>query len=106
MKSSATIQALALDTSQVKTYGLGAILVVVLIGLLVSFVVTKIVTKIVTIVVMVVLAFVLWGQRQHVVDSLDKHAKNCDATFFGVHVKASNDAVKAACAKVAKQNGS
>lgn len=95
----------ALETSQVKTVGLGAIIAVLVIGLLISFVVTKIVTKIITIVVVVALAALLWTQRQHVVDSLDKHAKNCDATFFGVHVESSNAQVRAACDKLAKQGG-
>ncbi|MCW2522730.1 MAG: hypothetical protein JWO63_1065 [Frankiales bacterium] len=99
----ASSQVSALDTSQVKSISIGAIVAVVVIGLLISFVVTRIVAKIVTLVVVVVLGVVLYSQRANVVDKLDKTAKNCDVTFFGVHVQASNDKVKQACAQVAKQ---
>jgi hypothetical protein len=95
----------ALDTSQVKSISIGAIVVVVVIGLIISFVVSKIVAKLVTLVVVIVLAVVLYTQRANVVDKLDKTAKNCDVTFFGVHVQPSNDKVKQACAQIATKQG-
>jgi uncharacterized membrane protein len=95
----------ALDTSQVKTIGIGAIVAVVVIGLIISYLVTRIVAKIVTLVIVVVLAGVLYTQRAQVVDKLDKTAKNCNVTFFGVHVQASNDKVKQACDQLSKQPG-
>ncbi|MGX7681917.1 hypothetical protein ACSMXN_23790 [Jatrophihabitans sp. DSM 45814] len=103
---SATSHVVALDSSQVKTVGLGAIIVIVLIGLIISFVVTRIITKIITIAIMVALVFVLYNQRQKVIDAIDNSAKKCDATFFGVHVQPSDENIKKACAAVAKQRGS
>ncbi|CAN5493707.1 hypothetical protein BH10ACT8_BH10ACT8_19420 [soil metagenome] len=101
----ASSQVLALDTSQVKNLGIVAIVAVLVIGLAVSYFVSKIVTKIVTIVVVVIVGFALYNQRQKVVDALDKSAKKCDVTFFGVHVQPSDPTIRQACAAVAKQQG-
>jgi uncharacterized membrane protein YfcA len=101
----ASSQVSALDTSQVKTIGIGAIVVIVVLGLIISYLVTKIVTKLLTLVVVVVLGVVLYTQRQNVVDKLDKTAKNCNVTFFGVHVDPSNSSVKQACAQISKRQG-
>ena len=98
-------QVSALDTSQVKTIGIGAIVAVVVIGIIISLVLSRIVAKVLTLGVMAVLAFILYSQRANVIDKLDNTAKNCNVTFFGVHVKASNDKVKQACAEIAKQTG-
>ncbi|MDQ1733169.1 MAG: hypothetical protein QOK10_3328 [Pseudonocardiales bacterium] len=95
----------ALDTSQVKGLGLGAIIVILLIGLALAYFVTKIVTKIIVLAIVVVLAFGLYNQRAKVLDALDKQAKQCDVTFFGVHVQPSDPNIKKACATVAKHSG-
>lgn len=92
----------ALDTSQVKNLGLGAIVVVVVVGLLLAYFVTRIVTKLIVLVVVVVIGFALYSQRSQVLDAIDKQAKKCDVTFFGVHVQPSDAAIKQACAEVAK----
>ena len=95
----------ALDTSQVKNLGLGAIAAVLLIGLLIAYFVTKVVTKIIVLAIVVVLGVGLYQQRARVLDAIDKSAKNCDVTFFGVHVQPSDATIKKACAEVAKQRG-
>jgi hypothetical protein len=95
----------ALDTSQVKSLGLGAIIVIVLVGLAIAYFVTKVVTKIITIVLVVILGFALYNQRQKVLDAIDRTAKKCDVTFFGIHVQPSDANIKKACAEVAKQHG-
>ncbi|HEY2044472.1 MAG TPA: hypothetical protein VGH11_17485 [Jatrophihabitans sp.] len=100
-QSSAAVS--ALDTSQVKNLSIVAIVAVLVIGVIISWLVTKIVTRIIAIVLAVVLAFALYSQRATVVDKLDKAAKNCDVTFFGVHVQPSNSNVKAACNQLAEQ---
>ncbi|MDQ1749612.1 MAG: hypothetical protein QOE71_668 [Pseudonocardiales bacterium] len=103
--SSASSHVVALDTSQVKSLGLGAIIVIVLVGLAIAYFVTKVVTKIITIVLVVILGFALYNQRQKVLDAIDQTAKKCDVTFFGIHVQPSDANIKKACAEVAKQQG-
>jgi hypothetical protein len=102
MTSASSAAVSALDTSQVKNLSITAIVAVLVIGVIVSWVVTKIVSRIVSIVVAVALAGALYTQRATVVDKLDKTAKNCEVTFFGIHVQPSNDTVKKACDQVAK----
>jgi hypothetical protein len=97
----------ALDTSQVKSLGLGGVGAVVLIGLIIAILVGRIVTKIVVLAIALVLGFALYSQRSQVLDAIDKQAKKCDITFFGVHVQPSDANVKKACAELAKRsNGS
>lgn len=88
----------ALDTSQVKNLGLGSIFVVALIGLVLAYLVTKVVAKIIVIALVIVFCLVAYNERSNVISALDTHAKNCDVTFFGIHVQPSNPTVKAACA--------
>ena len=87
----------ALDTDQVKNVSLIAIVAVVIIGFIISWFVTKIVAHIVVLVVVVVLGFVLYSQRQKVVDEANKLTKRCDASFFGIHVQPSDPTIKKAC---------
>ena len=95
----------ALDTSQVKNLGLGAIVVVLLVGLLIAYFVTRVIIKVIVLAIVVVLGLGLYQQRARVVTAIDKTAKNCDVTFFGVHVQPSDPSIKKACAEVAKQRG-
>jgi hypothetical protein len=95
----------ALDTSQVRNLGLGSIAVVVLVGLLIAYFVTRVVTKIIVLAIVVVLGLGLYQQRARVLAAIDKTAKNCNVTFFGVHVQPSDPTIKQACAEVAKQRG-
>jgi hypothetical protein len=92
-----------LDTSQVKTLGIGAIAVVVIVGLIAAYLVTKIVTKIIVLAVMVVLGLALYNQRSKVLDALDKSAMNCNVSFFNVHVQPTDATIKKACEQLAKQ---
>ncbi len=92
----------ALDTSQVKTLGLGAVVAVIVVGLVISYLVTKIVTRIIVIALVVVLGFAVYNQRSRVLDGLDKSAKKCDVTFFGVHVQPSDPQIKKACLQLSK----
>jgi hypothetical protein len=93
----------ALDTSQVKNLSIVAIVAVLVIGIIISWIVTKIVSRIIAVVVAVLISGALYSQRATVIDKLDKTAKKCDVTFFGIHVQPSNDNVKKACAELAKQ---
>ncbi|MCW2542159.1 MAG: hypothetical protein JWN95_3884 [Frankiales bacterium] len=93
----------ALDTSQVKSLGIVAIVVIVLIGLLIARLVTKIITRIIVLVVMVLLAGGLYQQRDRVTAAADDAKKSCDITFFGVHVTPSNPDIKKECIKIANK---
>ena len=83
----------ALDTDQAETIGIVVIIAVVLIGAVVSAVITAILGRIVVIAVVVLLAAVVWSQRAHISSA----AKNCDASFFGIHLTPSNADVKRYC---------
>ncbi len=101
-KSAASSVITALDTSQVKNFGIVSIVAVVLIGLLIARLVTKIVTRVIVLVLMVVAGFALFNQRDKVVSAANDAAKHCEATFFGVHVQPSDENIKKACAEAAK----
>ena len=102
MQTGTVGQLSALDTSQVKNLGIGSILIVALVGLVLAYLVTRVVAKIIVIAVVIVVCFVGYHERSKVIDAIDKQAKNCDVTFFGIHVKPSNPTVKQACAAAAK----
>jgi hypothetical protein len=101
--TSSTAHLVALESDQVKSIGLGAIIVIVLVGVILTIVVGRIVAKVIILLVAAVLAIALYYQRDQVVNAIDKHAKNCDVTFFGIHVKPSDPSVKKACATVANR---
>jgi uncharacterized membrane protein YfcA len=87
----------AIDTSQVKSVGIGAIIVIVVLGLLVARLVTKLITRLVVLLVVVVLVVVVYQQRDRVVQAGDNAAKRCQASFFGVHVQPPDPTVRKAC---------
>lgn len=83
----------ALDSTQLTKIGIGVIIALIVLGALLSLVVTAIVGRLLILVVVVVLGAVVWQQRttiQHRIDDC-----KLDATFFGVHVAAPKDVVKA-----------
>jgi uncharacterized membrane protein YebE (DUF533 family) len=92
----------ALDSSQVKNVGLGAIVVIVLLGLLLARLVTKMITRVIVLLVVVVLAVVIYQQRDRVASAVSDAGKRCDATFFGVHVQPHDPAVRKACDRAGK----
>jgi uncharacterized membrane protein YfcA len=92
----------ALDSSQVKNLGLGAIVVIILLGLLLARLVTKIITRLVVLLVALVLAVVIYQQRDRVASAISDRAKRCDATFFGVHVQPDDPVVRKACQQASK----
>jgi hypothetical protein len=87
----------ALDSSQVRNIGLGAIVVIVLLGLLVARLVTKMITRVIVLLLAVVLAVVIYQQRDRVGSAVSDRAKRCDASFFGVHVQPDDPAIRKAC---------
>lgn len=99
--ASATVT-IALDSSQVKNVGLGAIVVIVLLGLLLARLVTKMITRMVVLLIAVVLAVLIYQQRDRVSAAISDRAKRCEATFFGVHVQPDDPRVRKACDQVGK----
>jgi hypothetical protein len=95
----------ALQSNQVAGVSLGGIAVIAAIGLVIAFLVTRIVLRVVVLVIAAALALGVYHQRSTVLHDLDQHVKNCDATFLGIHVEASNATVRKACADLAKQTG-
>ncbi len=87
------MNSLAIDTDQAKTIGIGLIIGVVVIGGLISALVAKMVGRIIVIVLALGLALVVYAQRS----GIESAAKNCDATFFGVHLTPSNPQLKQQC---------
>jgi hypothetical protein len=92
----------ALDTSQVKSLGLLAIVAVILIGLLIARLVTKIITRLVVVVLVVVFGAAIYQQRGKALDAATSAAQRCDVTFFGIHIQPSDPTVKKACAALGK----
>jgi Na+/proline symporter len=99
--ASATVTT-ALDSSQVKNVGLGAIIVIILLGLLLARLVPKMITRVVVLLIAVVLAVVIYQQRDRVSGAISDRAKRCEATFFGVHVQPHDPLVRKACDQAGK----
>ena len=76
--------ALALDAGNVTGIGIGVIVALIVIGVIISLVVSAIVVRIVVAIAVVVLAFVVWHQRTVIEDHIAH--RNCDFSFFGVHL--------------------
>ena len=90
-------QAIVLNSDQIGTIGIGAIVGVVVVGLLLSLIISAVVGRIIVLVIMVSLGAVIWNQRASIEDSVKKC--QLDMTFMGVHVQAPHD-VQAQCKKV------
>jgi flagellar motor component MotA len=92
------VAAHALDTDQAKTIGIVVIIAVVLIGAVVSAIITALIGRIVVIVVVLLIAAFVWTQRS----SISSAAKNCDASFFGIHLTPSNPTLKQHCQDISR----
>lgn len=84
--------AVALNSNQITTIGVGAIVALVVIGFLLSLIVTAIVGRLVILVAVVALAAFVWQQR----GEIQHRVKTCDLnlTFVGIHIDAPSDVVR------------
>jgi len=101
--SSTVVLAADLDTDQVKTIGIVAIVAIVVLGLLIARLVTKVVVRVAVLIVMVVLGLAVYQQRDKVTDAANDALKKCDVTFFGIHVHPDDANIKKACDALAQQ---
>lgn len=88
----------AFSTDQAKTLGIFALAVIIVAGVLLSFVFTKLVSRLVLAAIIVGLGIFTWTQR----DAIDRDAKKCDATFFGIHLVPSNADLKQHCEQLTR----
>lgn len=86
----------ALSSARITTIGVVVIIALVVIGILLSLVITAIVGRLVILIVVVALGALVWQQRTHIEDQINKDKCNLHATFFGFHLDAP-DSVKQAC---------
>jgi protein-S-isoprenylcysteine O-methyltransferase Ste14 len=82
----------ALSSSDVTKVGIIVIVALVLVGALLSILITAIVGRIIILVVVIALGVVVWQQRTHVKDQIDKC--HLSVSFFGVHLDAPDSVVK------------
>lgn len=92
--------AVALNSDNITKIGIVIIVALVVIGALLSIVLTALVARIIILVVVIGLAVVVWQQRTHIKDQVDKC--KLDATFFGVHISAP-DSVQQHCHSIRRQ---
>jgi multisubunit Na+/H+ antiporter MnhE subunit len=92
-----------LHSDQISGLGIGAIIAIIVIGLLIAYFMTRLVVRIIVLALVIVLAVVVYQQRQSFLRTIDEHAKQCNATFFGVQIQSSNATVRQACAEIAKK---
>lgn len=88
----------ALSSENITKIGVVVIAALVLVGALLSIVITKLVGRLVILVVVVALGALVWQQRGHIEDKINKNACDLKATFFGIHLDAPAS-VKQACQK-------
>ena len=88
----------ALDTDQAKTISVVVVVALLLVGIVVSSIITAIIGRVVVIVVIAVIAAFVWTQRS----SISSAAKNCDASFFGIHLTPSNPTVRQHCQDISR----
>lgn len=86
----------ALNSNQITTIGVGAIVALVVIGFLLSLLITAVVARIVIVVAVVALGAVVWQQRGEIQDRVKKC--ELDLSFVGIHIDAPDDVV-AKCRK-------
>lgn len=92
-----TVQAIGSD--DITKIGVGVIVVLVILGVIAVSLISAIIGRAIVLVVVVVLAVLVWQQRTHVENSINNHACNLNATFFGVHLDAPQDVEKACRSK-------
>ena len=76
----------ALDSGNITKIGVIVIIALVVVGALLSIVLTALVARVIILVLVVGLGILVWQQRTHIKDQIDKC--NLGATFFGIHVSA------------------
>jgi protein-S-isoprenylcysteine O-methyltransferase Ste14 len=81
----------ALDTGNITKIGVIVIVALVVVGVLLSLVISALIARVIILVVVVGLAVLVWQQRTHIKDQVDKCQLN--ATFFGIHVSAPQSVV-------------
>jgi hypothetical protein len=86
----------ALSSQNITQIGLVVIGALVLIGVLLSVLITAIVGRLIMLTIVVALGILVWQQRTHIEDEINKNKCNLSATFFGVHLDAPAS-VKQAC---------
>jgi hypothetical protein len=74
----------ALDAGNITKIGVGIIIALVVIGILLSLIITAIIGRIVIAVIVVLLGVFVWQQRSSIEHKI--HTKNCNLTFFGMHL--------------------
>lgn len=84
---------IALDTDQAKLLGVGIIVAVVIIGIILGAIITALIGRVIIAAVVIGLAVWAYAERAQIHDSI----RDCDVTFFGVHLTPSDDDVRQAC---------
>jgi protein-S-isoprenylcysteine O-methyltransferase Ste14 len=86
----------ALGSENITKIGVVVILALLVVGALLSIVITALIGRVIILVVVVVLAVLVWQQRTHVENKINKSKCDLNATFFGIHLDAP-DSVRQAC---------
>lgn len=86
----------ALNAANITTVGVVVIIALIVVGVLLSLLITAVIGRLIVATLVVVLAIVVWQQRDHIQDRVNKKVCDTNATFFGIHVDAP-DSVRKAC---------
>jgi multisubunit Na+/H+ antiporter MnhE subunit len=89
------MSSVALNAGQVPNIGTGLLVGIVVVGLLLAIFITSLVARIVIVVVVIALGAYVWQQRTVIQNRISKDKCQLNTTFFGIHVKAPTDVVKA-----------
>ena len=92
----------ALESGDITKIGVGIIVGLVVLGFLLSLVLTALVARLIILVVVVAAGILVWQQRSEIQDKINRHDCNLSATFFGIHVDAPDDVVKACQAQLTR----
>ena len=74
----------AVDAGDITKIGVGVILGLIVIGIVLSIIITAIIGRVLIAVVVIVLGIFVWQQRSSIEHKIS--TKNCNLTFFGVHL--------------------
>jgi hypothetical protein len=86
---------IALNAAQVPNIGTGVVIGVAVIALLLVIFLSNLVVRVIIVVLAVALGAYVWQQRTVIQDRITKDKCQLNSTFFGIHVKAPEDVVKA-----------
>lgn len=89
----------ALQSNQIGKIAAGVIIGLVVIGILLGLVITALLGRLIILILVVFAAAFVWQQRSSIENKINTDSCHLSGTFFGVHVKAPPDVVKA-CQKV------